>query len=70
MLYRCYLLNRGRHILAADEFEAETLGEAVRIADDKMRQTQFAAAVELWQGDDKLCEWSLSRKGGAGLNRC
>ncbi len=52
--YRCYFLNTGGHIIAAEDIITATDDEAILSARASFAQNERYAAFELWQGNRRL----------------
>ncbi len=52
--YRCFFLNEGDHIRAAEIIEAEMVGEAIDKARIMLRERPQHRAVEVWAGARRL----------------
>jgi len=48
-VYRCFFLNEGDHIRAAEIIEAEMVGEAIDKARVMLRERHQYSAVEIWE---------------------
>ena len=53
-IYRCFFLNEGGHIRAAELIEAETLSEVIDRASVMLRERPQYRSVEIWEGARKL----------------
>jgi hypothetical protein len=50
--YRLYFLDASKHIVAREEFEADSDASAITIAHQRYRaRTDLSSGVELWCGD-------------------
>jgi hypothetical protein len=52
--YRCYFLSSDDHIQAAENIEAETLGEAIERANAMLALHPQHHGIELWEGPNKV----------------
>ena len=53
-IYRCFFLNEGDHIKAAEIIEAAAIGEAIDKARIMLRERPQHQSVEIWEGGRKL----------------
>ena len=59
-LYRCFFLNEGDHIRAAEIIEADAVGEAIGKARIMLRERPEHRTVEIWQGARRLYRGDIS----------
>ena len=52
--YRCFFLNEGGHIKAAEIIEADALGEVIDKACVMLRERPQHRTVEIWEGGRRL----------------
>jgi len=53
-IYRCFFLNEGDHIKAAEIIEADAVGEAIDKALVMLRERPQRRSVEIWEGGRRL----------------
>ena len=53
-IYRCFFLNEGGHIKAAEIIEADALGEVIDKACVTLRERPQHRTVEIWEGGRRL----------------
>ncbi len=53
-IYRCFFLNEGGHIKAAEIIEADALGEVIDKACVMLRERPQHRTVEIWGGGRRL----------------
>ncbi len=53
-IYRCFFLNEGDHIKAAEIIEADAVGEAIDKALVMLRERPQHRCVEIWEGGRRL----------------
>ncbi len=53
-IYRCFFLNEGDHIKAAEIIEADAVGEAIDKALVMLRERPQHRSVEIWEGGRRL----------------
>ena len=53
-IYRCFFLNEGGHIKAAEIIEADALGEVINKACIMLQERPQHRSVEIWQGGQRL----------------
>jgi hypothetical protein len=53
-VYRCFFLNEGDHIKAAEIIEADAIGEAIDKALAMLRERPQHRTVEIWEGGRRL----------------
>ena len=53
-LYRCFFLNEGDHIKAAEIIEADAVGEVIDKALVMLRERPQHRTVEIWEGGRRL----------------
>ena len=53
-IYRCFFLNEGGHIKAAEIIEADAVGEVIDKALVMLRERPQHRTVEIWEGGRRL----------------
>jgi len=52
--YRCYFLDDGNHISAAEVIDADALNEAIDKALGMLKERPHHRAIELWEGNKRV----------------
>ncbi len=68
-LYRCFFLNEGDHIKAAESIEADAVGEAINQALVMLRERPQHRTVEIWEGGQRVYRAEPDRLENAELSR-
>jgi hypothetical protein len=53
-IYRCFFLNEGDHIKAAEIIEADAVGEVIDKARIMLRERPQHRTVEIWEGGRRV----------------
>ena len=68
-IYRCFFLNEGGHIKAAEIMEADALGEVIDKACAMLRERPQHRTVEIWEGAQRVYRAEPDRLKNAELSR-